>query len=375
MSREIHPLRAILNAGLALAVIAMAGYGASLVAARQWRWQKTFAVRVEFARVGGLEPGAKVRIQGMDAGTVEAIVAPSAPGRPVVLRLRVDQTLRGLVRSDASARIESVGIVGGKAVEIVPGQPDAPALPDGATIRAEPTVELADLLRDASAALRRVDAVAEAAEKGLSEITAIASEVRQGRGTLGKLVRDDEAYHRLLALSGRGEKALTDLDENLSAMKNVWPISRYFRGRGFDDRDRVLFHPGSEREARTIAGDDLFEPGRAVLTAGGRHLLDDVASWFLKLKRPRTAEIVVAAFTDTPKDDEELAQALTQEQAEAVRRYLIDRHGIDSLGWFRSRKVAAVGFGTGSPRMIDASPALPDQPPRRVEILVFTPQT
>ena len=40
-------------------------------------------------------------MQGIDAGVVEAIVAPAVPGQPVRLVFRVDQRLRRLVRSDA----------------------------------------------------------------------------------------------------------------------------------------------------------------------------------------------------------------------------------------------------------------------------------
>ena len=52
---------------------------------------------------------------------------------------------------------------------------------------------------------------------------------------------------------------------------------------------------------------------------------------------------MIAAFTDDD-HDQDLAEILTQEQAESVRRYLVDKHSIQSAGWFKSRKVAAVGF-------------------------------
>ena len=374
MAHEISRTRALLNAVMALAVVALAVFGASRVARRHWRWQETFQARVELAQVGGLEPGGKVRVQGMDAGSVEAIVPPSVPGRPVTLLLRIDERLRGLVRSDATARVTAQGVIGAKVVEILPGLPDARPLPDGGTLRAETQIEVADLLKDASSALKRVNAVAKAAEEGLGEINAIAADVHAGRGTLGKLVRDEEAYQKLLAMSSRGEKVLGDLDENLLALKRTWPISRYFNGRGFDDRDRVLFQPGADRESRTFAGDDLFEPGRAVLTTSGRKQLDGYAKWFERTKRPKATEVVIAAFTDNARGDEDLAQALTQEQAEAVRKYLTDKHAIDSVGWFSSRKVAAVGFGTQIPRTLDDADLARNAPPRRVEIILFTPQ-
>lgn len=374
MSHEIGRVRALLNAALALAVLALAGYGASRVAARHWQVQKTFSARVEMPQVGGLELGGKVRVQGMDAGVVEAIVPPDRPGRPVTLILKIDDRLRGLVRSDASARVAAQGVLGAKVIEIVPGRPDAPALASGGTLRAEPAVELSDLVKDAAAALKRIDAVAIAAERGLGEINAIASEIRAGRGTLGKLVRDDEAYERLIGMSSRGEKALGDLDENLAALKRTWPLSRYFNGRGFDDRDRVLFQPGSTRESKTLRGDDLFDPGSAVLKPSGRQELDDVAKWFYKVRRPKATEVVIAAFADDPRGDEDLNQALTEKQAEVVRDYLINRHAINSTGWFSSRKVAAVGFGSQPPRLARGAEEVGNLPPRRVEVILFTPQ-
>ncbi len=85
--------------------------------------------------------------------------------------------------------------------------------------------------------------------------------------------------------------------------------------------------------------------------------------------------MVIAAFTDDARGDEDLAQALTQEQAESVRKYLVKQHAIDSVGWFGSRKVAAVGFGSQVPRASVEANAGRALPSRRVEIIVFTPQT
>ncbi|MEO6807734.1 MAG: MlaD family protein [Isosphaeraceae bacterium] len=374
MSLQISRTRALLNAALVLAVLALAGFGVVQVARRHWQWQPTFRARAEFATIAGLEVGNRVRIQGIDAGVVEAIVPPAKAGDTVRLVLRLDDRLRLLVRADATARIATQGVVGAKVVEIVPGAADAPALSEGGLIRSEPPRELADLLEQASESLHKVDVVAQRAAEGLGEINAIAAGIRRGEGTLGKLVRDDEAYRTLISLSGRTERTLDDLDENLAALKRTWPLSRYFNQRGFEDRDRVLFQPGAERESRTLKTDDLFEPGRAVLTAGGQGRLDEAAAWFKELHRTKTTEIVIAVFTDDAAGNADLAQMLTQEQAEAVRTYLIKRHSIDSAGFWSTRKVAAVGFGTETPRTLAAA-ALRDQPARRVEIILFTPQT
>ncbi|MGE3819649.1 MAG: MlaD family protein [Isosphaeraceae bacterium] len=370
MGPRIGRWRALANVGFVLAVACLAGFGVVEVSKRRWGWQPTFTVRAEFANVGGLAEGDRVRLQGVDAGVVEEVMPPSIPGKPVRLALRVDGRLRRLVRADATAKIVTEGVVGAKVLEIVPGAPEAPPLPPSGLIASEPSVEMADLLKRATESLARIDAVASAAEEGLDQVNAIATAVRKGEGSLGKFVMEDEAYQKLVALSDKGEGALQDLEENLDALKRTWPLSRYFNGRSFFDRESLLFHPGSERDSRTLRAEDLFEPGRSVLTAKGRVRLDAVGAWFQSVKRP-TSEIVIAAFTDLP-TDETLAQILTQKQAEAVKAYLVSKYKIGTTGWFGSRKVAAVGFGTDAPR--GAPMVTPSPPSRRIEVVVFTPQ-
>ncbi len=371
MIREIGRGRALRNAGFVLAMLSLAGFGLTQVASRQWRLQRTFQIRSDFPSIGGLEVGQRVRLQGIDAGVVEAIQPPKAPGGPVRLVMRVDEGLRPLIRDDAVARIMTEGVVGAKVVELVPGKADAPQLTHNGVIASEPLIEMGDLLAKASKALVRVDAVAAAAEQGLGEINLIAASIRQGQGSLGKLVQDEEAYRKLVALSDRGQRTLNDVEENLAALKRTWPLSRYFNDRSFYDRDRVLFHPGAERDSQMLREADLFEPGRSALTALGRKKLDEVATWFKTVRRP-TSEVVIAAFTDDNRD-QEMAQILTQEQADAVRKYLVSQHSINSIGWFGTRKVASVGFGTQVPRPMESQAR--GLPPRRVEIILFTPQT
>src|SRR3954466_14319065 len=147
MSRGIGRWRILANAGFALAVLALGGFGLYQVAGRHWKVQPTFRVRAEFATISGLEAGHRVRLQGIDAGVVERVVPPSDPGRPVELVLRIDARLRPLVRADVAARLASGGLVGAKVIELTPGRPDAPPVAELDTIASERTVELTDLLK------------------------------------------------------------------------------------------------------------------------------------------------------------------------------------------------------------------------------------
>jgi phospholipid/cholesterol/gamma-HCH transport system substrate-binding protein len=371
MSRNISRWRVLANAGFVLAVLALAGFGVHQVAWRHWRVQPTFRLRAQFETISGLEVGHRVRLQGIDAGVVAEIIPPPAPGQPVELVMRIDNRLKPLIRTDAVARIVSDGLVGAKTVELAPGHPDAPVVGELDRIASERPVDMTDLMKKAAASLARLDAATDAAARGLGELTEIAGAIRRGEGSLGKLVRDDAVYEGLLDVSRRGERSLTALDDNLAALKETWPLSRYFDRRAYLDRERVLFQPGSERVSRALRTDELFPPGRSVLTKGGRARLDEIARWCKQASRP-TSDVVIAAFTDDDRNAD-LAEILTQQQAEAVRRYLVDKHSIQSSGWFKSRKVAAVGFGSHTPRTLEPTPN--NAPPRRIEVVVFTPQT
>ncbi len=369
--REISRFRALANVVVALALVGVGVYAATLVARRHWNWQRTFHARAEFSRVGGLSEGDRVLVQGIDAGVVSSIQPPGKPGGRVGVILRINQKLQPLVRADAVASIDTQGVVGAKVVEITPGAPDGMPLREGGTILSREPIELTDLFDDARAALARVESVAEAAETGLGEVNAIASSIRRGEGSLGRFIQDDEAYHRLISLTDRGEKAVVALDENLEALKGLWPISGYFRDRGFEDIDRVLYRPGATHESRSFATADLFQPGTAILTDNGRERLDEFARWFKDHTWSDSTEIVVAAFTANAKDSTN-ARILTQEQAQAVRTYLDGEHKLFSMSWFRKRKSAAVGFGTRNPPTTLGS--LGKGPSQRVDVVLFTPQ-
>ena len=196
--RIIRSLALVVATGLAVA------YGIRRIHERDWNLQPTFQVRAGFRTIGGVEVGSKIRIQGIDAGLVEAITPPTIPGRPVLLTFRIDERLRSLIRSDTTAKIVLQGVIGSKVVELVPGRPDAPPLAASALLPAEDPIELADLVNEASKTLKRVDIAARSAEAGMNEIATVASSIRGGKGTLGKLVVEDEVYRKLVTMSEHG---------------------------------------------------------------------------------------------------------------------------------------------------------------------------
>lgn len=341
MSRSLQRWQ---QAALGLAILSGLGLTtASLLAvgSRQWLWAHTFHVRAGFHQVQGIEEGARVRVLGRDAGVVERVQLPSFPQGEVVLRMRLDGRLRLLVRADATARIVSEGMVGGKVVEVTPGTDGAPAVAEDATITSRASTELTDVLGQLGAELKRV---------------------QRGQGTLGKLLKDEQMYEEILRLVRQGQGTMTSLKQDADALKGL-PIVRSY----VTDVTRTLVRPECERNRRWYAEADLFEPGRAVLTAQGRQIIDSVGPWAAAIKG-KGSEVVVAAYAAGGQDPE-YARALTQKQAEAISEYLRDHHGVHKTGWFSRRSVTPLGCGIDPPSM-----PLAEQRPG-IEVIVFVPQT
>jgi phospholipid/cholesterol/gamma-HCH transport system substrate-binding protein len=332
-----------------VAIVALGSLGVFAVGNRQWLWSDTFQLQAGFAQVRGVEVGTRVRVQGIDAGEVAQVQLPDTPGRNVVLRLRLDSRFRSLVRADARAQIVNESVLGGKIVEIDPGTASAKPVENDALIASKPTPELADVLQQGRDTLVRVDGVLQ--------------DVRLGKGSLGKLLADDQAHDDLLRLLQQGRDTLASIQQDADALKAMPIIRSYVK-----DAHKLLVRPECAVNRQYFGETELFEPGHSVLTAQGRQRLDQLVPWLEGLKH-KGSEVVVASYTD-PGADPKFALTLSQKQSEAVCTYLKDQHAVHKMGWVSKRPVTPIGLGTAPP----PQPEKEKLPLPRVEVLVFVPQ-
>ena len=343
MSHSLKRSQAVLLGFVALLGLGLAATGVFAVGNGQWLWSDTFHVTVGFPEIRGVEAGTEVRVQGIKAGLVEAIEAPSGPRGNVVLHLKLAGHLRHLIRADARVQIVGEGMIGGKVLEIDPGTAAAQPVADDAQLTSKPSVELADVLVQVNMAL---------------------DDIRQGQGTLGKLLKDPQAYSDLLALLQQSKGTMATFQQDAEALKSMPLVRNYI-----EDPEALLVRPNCERNRQVFLESDLFEPGRAVLTTDGRRRLDELAPWLAGLKQ-KGSEVVVVAYADSRTPSASVARTLTKKQSEAVCDYLKGQHAVQKMGWFSSRKVAALGLGTSPPPMPEKEPL----PSGRIEVLVFVPQ-
>ncbi|QGJ70808.1 Hypothetical protein PBC10988_25060 [Planctomycetales bacterium 10988] len=367
MNEQLSPLRAILLACFVLLLGGIGLVGLFSVGQHEWMFSQTYTVYAEFSTISGIQPGTRVRLQGMEAGLVNEITPPSKPGEPVLLTLKLDQSFQSLIREDATATLATQGVIGSKVVEILPGTTSEPPLADRGTIATVAPVELNQVLSDTYEAGQELRQVGQRLNGILSRVENLTAQVERGEGSMGKFITSEEAHDSALQLMETGEELMTSMDETVLAFRRIWPLRDYFIQQGMNDPDDLLYRPGAKRESRSFPIAQLFDESSSVLTADGKRRLDQVAEW-LKSYSQTNSEIIIAGFAEASDLPAVRTQRLTQEQASAVREYLVNEHSVNRIGYFGSRDVTAAGFGQNQPAK--AAENLPDA---RIEILLFLP--
>lgn len=157
---------------------------------------------VDFADVSGLMKGTKVRVGGIDAGEVMEIELPDAPGGRFRLKLRLGAQVHSLVRSDSVVRIAPEGLVGEKLLLIYPGTANAPEAKPGDTLRSKEEVDILKLTDNGAGILdytngtiqplsEKLISTLDSATVTLNNVNGVLVDLRQGKGTVGMLLRDE----------------------------------------------------------------------------------------------------------------------------------------------------------------------------------------
>ena len=159
--------------------------------------------QVEFRAVvphsEGLKVGGPVRVSGVDVGNIRKIAIGTETPR-VEIVFTVERRAAGHVRQDATVMIRPMGLLGDKFLEVHPGTPSQPELPEGSRLTGVAQADLTSLATDASGTLEQVN-------QALGALQRVLTALDHGQGTAGKLLTDTQLYERSQELLERLEVA------------------------------------------------------------------------------------------------------------------------------------------------------------------------
>jgi phospholipid/cholesterol/gamma-HCH transport system substrate-binding protein len=161
-----------------------------------------------FHNVDGLPKGAKVRVDGMDAGEVENIQIPAGPAQKFRLKMNVEDRFHGLIREDSVVTVETEGLVGDQFLLIHSGTAGAAEAPAESTLPGKEPFEITKLLEQAQGIMNQagvtlnalqgtmkdvsghLDTTLDTANGTIKNVNGVVLDVRSGKGAAGLLLED-----------------------------------------------------------------------------------------------------------------------------------------------------------------------------------------
>lgn len=151
-------------------------------------WTSGYQVSFLFDFINGVKVGAPVRFAGMDVGEVKAVginFLPQEQKTQVQLYSWVKSGVK--IPMDSEIWINTLGLLGEKYVEIIPGGDYSQCLEAGQVMTGVDPVPMHEVMRTA---------------KGIVDnLNQTVTKINSGEGTAGKLLGDDTLYNNLEELS------------------------------------------------------------------------------------------------------------------------------------------------------------------------------
>ena len=187
-------------------------------------------LRIVMSDVVGLKIGAPVWLAGVDVGLVTGILfANPKNSNEVSIDIEVDRDAMKKIGADSRVTIKTRGLMGEKYVDILPSKQYSETPP--AQLQGTPGAKLDDVIQKAGDAFDRVNRIIDNIESGkgtlgklnkdetlYGNVARLAVEMKElivtinrGDGTLGRLNRDPEPYNKLISILSRADRTLQDI--------------------------------------------------------------------------------------------------------------------------------------------------------------------
>jgi phospholipid/cholesterol/gamma-HCH transport system substrate-binding protein len=142
-------------------------------------WQQ-YGLKTIFPNVAGLKPGAPVRLAGVEVGSVTEV---DFTGDRVEVSMKLRDDMQPRITTGSIAYLGSVSLLGEAAVDITPSSEGMP-IPEWGYVRS-------------GRAAGSISDVAATATAGVEEATKLLVDIRNGRGTVGRLFTDETLYNEM----------------------------------------------------------------------------------------------------------------------------------------------------------------------------------
>ncbi len=158
-------------------------------------FEKRHFYNVVFGYANGLRDAAPVRLAGVEAGLVKKmdVFVDDQDQHKTKVKVTFFVKEGTQIPKDSTFTINQLGLLGEKYIEIIPGV-SGEFVTEGATLMGKDPLPIEKITEQVSSITGKLDTA-------LDGLNSIISDVNQGKGTIGKFIKDDTLYMNLEELS------------------------------------------------------------------------------------------------------------------------------------------------------------------------------
>ena len=227
--------------------------------------------------VSGLANGAPVRLDGVEVGNVESIrLAPRTPGkvrdrkRNIEVVMRVGRKYENDILTDSAASLVTEGLLGNRYVNISLGITGTP-LGDGQEVPGSEEKAMKEVVERSADVLGNLKALS-------TDVQELIDGVKEGKGSLGKLLTDEQAYNHLNAILQKGDTMMANIQAGQGTLGKIVASDEMYAkvDKGIDNVNLILADVRAQKGTigKLLYDSSLYEQAKQAMTSGNALITD-----------------------------------------------------------------------------------------------------
>ncbi len=260
-----------------------------------------YRIKTYLPEVSGLSTGAPVRLDGVDVGTVDQIrLVQREPGKTpdrmhnIEVVMRIDKNYKKDILTDSTASLVTEGLLGNRYVTITRGYTGV-AVEDGQAVPGAEEKAIKEVVERSADVLSNLKALSD-------DVQDLIDGVQRGKGTLGKLLTDDQAYNHLNSVLAKTDQIASQLQSGQGTIGKLLMTDETAvkTDKALDQINTILddLHAQKGTIGKLLYDPTLYDQAKEAL-ANGNAVLGDVRAGKGTLGKLATDETLFNKLRDT----------------------------------------------------------------------------
>lgn len=267
-----------------------------------------YRLKTFLPEVSGLANGAPVRLDGVEVGNVESIrLSPRSASlardknRNIEVVLRVGKKYQDDILTDSTASLVTEGLLGNRYVEVTRGFTGVP-LKDNEELKGTEEKAMKEVVQRSADVLGNLQALS-------GSIQELVDGVKAGKGSLGKLLTDEQAYRHLNDILAKGDIIVANVQAGQGTLGKLVVSDEMYNkvDKGLDNVNLIISDVRAQKGTlgKLIYDPSLYDETKQAMT-NGNAMIGDIRAGKGTLGKLATDD---SLFTELKKSSENIANA------------------------------------------------------------------